>query len=92
LKLDISQGMTDFQMRLNEYNQMENIAKLAEYYGVPDIPITDFTSVEAFHAYLAQYQPNVSTSGFVIVRNVTRANIDEIWEDPESRWLESRLF
>jgi hypothetical protein len=64
----MSHGMTDFQMQLNEYNQMENIAKLAEYYGAPDMPITDFTSVEAFHAYLAQYQPNVNTNGFIIVR------------------------
>jgi hypothetical protein len=74
---------------------MELIANLANYYGVLDVPITDFTSVGAFHIYLEQYrhyEDGVYTSKFVIVLNISRANVDEISNDPELEGLKFDYF
>jgi hypothetical protein len=74
---------------------MKDMAELIEYYGVPDMPIIDYTSVDAFRTYIEQYRNDVdgvSISEFLIVRNVTRINIDEIWDDPELEGLKADYF
>jgi hypothetical protein len=72
--------------------EREDIAQLAEYYGVPDMPITDFISVDALRSYLEQYRRNDDSSEFFIVRNVSRVSADEVLDNPEMEGLRFDYF
>jgi hypothetical protein len=73
---------------------MKDIAQLAEYYGIPEMPIRDFISIPALRRYLGgiRYTKDSVDSEFVIVQNVSRPKTFEISEDGELEGLKFDYF
>jgi hypothetical protein len=74
-----------------EYIEMEDITHLAEYYGVPDIPVTEFVSVDDLRIHLRCIKEGVNGLS-VMVTNVSPADVNEISNDPELGRLKFDYF